>query len=191
VSRLAHVGPVLALAGQRPQGRRQALGCVGRNARAAKRGSYVPGLLPDRGRSGRHTVNADYGGRAGVPQDESGCVTNSGVGSRDLAPRRPRRTSLVRITHDERRGQPAFEKEPVPRALPAENSVLVWVLALKHTVLGMSLRWNYGCRSITACPLLLCARAAVHPERCGLARQSPFPLPTSRLSVSSGSSIPR
>jgi len=41
----------------------------------------------------------------------------------------------------------------------------VSVLAVKHTVVLMARPWDYGCRSVTASPLLLGARAGVHPER--------------------------
>ena len=58
----------------------------------------------------------------------------------------------------------SLEKEPISRTLPAENSVLMSVLAVKPTVLRVVPPGDYGCRSVTAFPLLLAARAAVHRE---------------------------
>ena len=58
----------------------------------------------------------------------------------------------------------SFEREPVSRTLPAENSVWVSVLAVKHTVPLMAQPRDQGCRSATASPLLWGARVAVHRE---------------------------
>ena len=52
----------------------------------------------------------------------------------------------------------------IDRARPAENSVPVWALAVKQTVLRMARVRDQGCRPITACPLLLGALGAVHGE---------------------------
>jgi len=50
-------------------------------------------------------------------------------------------------------GNPLWGKSRFPCALPAENSVSVWALAAKQSVLRMAPLRARGCRSLAACPL--------------------------------------